>query len=113
MKVQIKNNNSSLILVSISLVLLLIFSVVIGVIGFIIGNNIQKTTSVTNADLVNVSATCISEGGHWQAKNKECESISEPKCRELGGIFDACASPCRNNKGDMCIQMCIQVCTFK
>lgn len=106
--------SNSLLLTLISLVILVIFSIAVGILGFMFGNSLQSAMSNSNLDLSSLSVKCINQGGEWLGKTTECEGVSEPFCRSQGGNFNACASPCRNSSGDtMCIQMCLQVCKFK
>lgn len=56
-----------------------------------------------------------------ETKYKECEmkggynSAADKKmCEEIGGQYISCASPCRHDPpGTMCIQICLQLCTFQ
>ena len=96
----------------IGLFALLILAALVGILGFALGNSLQNSMTGSQVDL-NVSAKCIAEGGTWIGSVQECEGISEPSCRDLSGKFNACASPCRNQSGEViCIQMCVQVCEF-
>ncbi|MEO6728432.1 MAG: hypothetical protein ABIM99_00765 [Candidatus Dojkabacteria bacterium] len=111
--IQVKEPPKNMYVLIASLIILVIFSVGIGVLGIVLGNRIQNSIS-SEVNVNDVSLKCINEGGTWVAKNQECEKVSEPFCRNLDGVFDACASPCRNATGDViCIQMCVQTCTFK
>ncbi|MFS8131191.1 MAG: hypothetical protein ACMG57_04385 [Candidatus Dojkabacteria bacterium] len=108
-----KDSRSLLILVS-SLVILMFFSIFVGFLGILLGTTLKKTMNTKNEDITSVSTKCSNENGVWVENTKECEGVSEPFCRNLNGTFDACASPCRNKGGQVaCIQMCLQVCTFK
>lgn len=106
-----KPNDFRLVLLGIALVV--VVSIVLGIIGFIVGNKIQNSISMAPVDLLDISSKCIGAGGTWVGESQECENISEPLCRSFLGDFDACASPCRNIAGEvMCIQSCVQVCAF-
>ncbi len=114
MVVSEKSNIRTLVLLFVSFVLLLIFAVALGVAGFLISTSVQKSLSQTSLDSADISTKCLNEGGNWINSTRECEKVSEPFCRSAGGTYDACASPCRNASGEvMCVQMCVQVCTFK
>lgn len=57
---------------------------------------------------------CAAQGGTWSAQYKECTGIGETSCKAIGGTFNECASPCRNDPdAQVCILMCVQVCAFK
>ena len=54
---------------------------------------------------------CENVGGGYNAKFNECVDISEEACLVIGGEWDGCASPCRNDPGaDVCILSCALVC---
>jgi len=57
---------------------------------------------------------CEANAGKWIPEFKECEQISKEKCEYSGGIFQECASSCRNNpdKDAMCITVCVPVCKY-
>lgn len=114
MEKQPMTNNTNLYLLIGGLIILAFVSGCVGIAGFLISNRIRNSVAGNNNAMDEISTKCFNEGGKWQANTKECEMISEPSCRALGGIYNACASPCRNAGGQvMCIQMCVQVCTFK
>ena len=58
--------------------------------------------------------SCMSvEGNTWVAEHQECEFMNEKSCSDLGGEFNACASACRNDpEAEICIMMCVPVCSF-
>ena len=59
------------------------------------------------------SEGCVSMGGKFDAKYKECGGISASQCVGIGGVFNECASACRNNpKAKVCTLQCVQVCQF-
>ena len=54
---------------------------------------------------------CIEFGGRWINEAYECVDINSDQCTQLGGVYDECASACRNDPGaEMCIQVCVQAC---
>ncbi len=54
---------------------------------------------------------CLKEGGKWLEGYQECENIAPEVCKNLGGEFNSCASPCRHDKDQMvCFTMCVPVC---
>ena len=113
MEIKDKPNNTNIYLLIIGLVVLLCISICLGFFGFIMSNRLQSEFAAEETTTNDINSKCVAEGGKWIPTTKECEKISEPSCRALGGIFDACASPCRNAGGEvMCIQMCEQVCSF-
>jgi hypothetical protein len=64
-------------------------------------------------DLSFVREACVDLGGVWYEEFKECESISEINCVELGGDFDLCASACRHDPdAEICTMQCVLVCSF-
>jgi hypothetical protein len=57
---------------------------------------------------------CDENNGIWLNEYDECEGITPETCKELGGIYNDCASPCRNNpETELCMQVCVSVCIFK
>ena len=59
---------------------------------------------------------CQAVGGTWIGDGiNECESPTLPEefCRENGGIFSECLSPCRHSSPLlMCADVCMRVCKF-
>lgn len=66
-------------------------------------------------DLMKPENLCPSLGGKWLPEHNECESITQRQCSQLFvGTFNECASPCRHNpNAEVCIQLCVPVCTIK
>lgn len=59
------------------------------------------------------ASLCESKNGLWSDEYDECTSISETDCLEIGGTFIECGSACRHDPdAEVCIQMCVQYCTF-
>jgi hypothetical protein len=57
---------------------------------------------------------CAAQGGTWSEQYKECTGVNEGSCKAIGGTFNECASACRHDpKAEVCIMMCVQVCTVK
>ncbi len=57
---------------------------------------------------------CKNMGGTWSEQYKECTGIQEVGCTEIGGRWNECASPCRNDpNAEVCIMMCVQVCSLQ
>lgn len=87
------------------------------------GSNAPATTTpefpaggATNAPGTPTAArsSCENVGGTWDPANRECLGISEATCKALNGSWNECASPCRNNPdAEVCIQMCVEVCTIR
>ena len=60
-----------------------------------------------------VAQQCSNAGGSWLAEFDECENLDQIECQEAGGTFNDCVSACRHNPGaEICIQVCVPVCTF-
>ena len=65
---------------------------------------------------------CGEGGGKWLSEYNECESasndtgIDQTSCRNLGGTYTDCASPCRHDPGFpdeiVCASVCVYVCAF-
>ena len=55
---------------------------------------------------------CQGAGGEWIGEHNECEFTSEKHCEETGGEFDECASACRHDDSDMCIEVCVPLCKY-
>ena len=56
---------------------------------------------------------CLSIGGRFDAQNMECLNVSPEQCASIGGVFNECASACRNNpEATMCTLQCVGVCQF-
>lgn len=77
------------------------------------------TTSTTTPPTGKVSENsdegkCVNRGGQWSREYKECVGVDQKSCIAIGGNFNECASPCRNDpNAEVCIMMCVQVCEFK
>ncbi len=71
----------------------------------------EKTT--TSPSTRTTADKCTFAGGTWSEEYKECVEIGSDICTEMDGTFNECASPCRHNpEAEVCITMCVQVCTF-
>ena len=56
---------------------------------------------------------CENAGGTWLPDSRECEGISRESCENAGGIFNECASACRNDPdAEICTLQCVLVCQF-
>ena len=54
---------------------------------------------------------CEGFDGEWLQNFDECEGISEEQCSTMGGVFEECASACRNMPdAHMCTKQCVLVC---
>jgi hypothetical protein len=72
------------------------------------------TQGAVDSTLLTTGEKCARRGGTWSAEFKECTGVDKAACTAIGGTFNECASPCRNDpKAEACIMMCVQVCTFK
>jgi len=64
----------------------------------------------------NFSSLCQAAGGTWIGDGiNECESTTLPEdfCRENGGTFSECLSPCRHSSPLLqCAEVCMRVCKF-
>ncbi len=57
------------------------------------------------------SERCISKGGIWIQKYRECSGVGGEICEAIGGTYNGCASACRHDPpGRACIMMCVEVC---
>ncbi len=57
---------------------------------------------------------CMANEGSWSAQYNECGGVSSATCKNIGGTFDECASPCRHDpNATVCVAMCAQVCYIK
>jgi hypothetical protein len=73
------------------------------------GNNSQPDEQMSGEP--SNARKCTSKGGTWSEQYKECTGIDSDSCRAIGGSYDECASPCRNDpNAQVCIMMCVQVC---
>jgi len=62
---------------------------------------------------VNPKGSCLSFDGIWIEEANECEGMPAQMCDELGGVYNECASACRNDPlAQMCTEQCILVCDF-
>lgn len=58
-----------------------------------------------------MESDCQKVGGVYNAEMVECQGVSKNSCESIGGTFDECASPCRNDpSAEVCILMCEQTC---
>ena len=75
-----------------------------------------STTDVASV-VPDYALACQSNGGQWLAEFKECELFeSHEFCEELGGVYNECASACRNAPDYpnlACIDVCVEVCSFR
>lgn len=95
-----------------SLIILVLF--IVGFLGGLALRNIALQNNTQGEpvkyDIVTLELKCGERGGTW--KSDECESIDEATCKELGGEFNPCESPCRDIEGEVCATVCVEVCTF-
>lgn len=57
---------------------------------------------------------CVAAGGVWSEAYKECAAVDQKTCKSIGGTYNECASPCRNDpKAEFCIEMCVEICSLK
>ncbi len=92
--------------------------VVIAAIAFIavlLSNNSKTPATEDNVESKSELQTyCEDNNGTWLEESQECEGISEAMCVNEGGVFNECASACRNNpEQEVCTLQCVQVCEFK
>ena len=61
--------------------------------------------------------SCKNNGGKWIAEFNECELFESPElCTDIGGVYDECASACRNvldYPNVVCTDNCVEVCSFR
>lgn len=90
-------------------ILLIILGILVILLSIV---NLVKEASNTKEDALNLEEECLLEDGNWLMAYNECEGISQEKCEELGGVFQDCASACRHQESEFCIEVCVQVCSF-
>ncbi len=62
----------------------------------------------------NTGTDCLAKGGTWDGEFRECLDINQNACVEISGIWNECASACRNDpKEEMCTMQCVLVCEVK
>jgi hypothetical protein len=72
---------------------------------------VKKTSASSTTS--STGQKCAAQGGTWSEQYKECTGVGESSCKAIGGTFNECASPCRNDpKAQACIMMCVSVCTL-
>lgn len=83
-------------------------------------NEIGTTTEIITGTTTEGSATptsgekCAARGGTWSSEYGECTGIGQAACVAIGGDFDDCASACRHDpNAQVCILMCVEVCTIQ
>ena len=62
----------------------------------------------------NSKGLCQNFGGNWISQYDECEMISSEQCSEMNGVYDSCASACRNHPDYpdvICTKQCVPVCS--
>ena len=55
---------------------------------------------------------CAAIGGTWLSEHLECEAGEQAWCEARDGSFDPCASACRHSDSEVCIAMCVPLCSF-
>ena len=60
----------------------------------------------------NLAEACTAIGGTWLAEHQECENGEKAWCEARDGTFDPCASACRHSDDQVCIAMCVPLCSF-
>lgn len=57
---------------------------------------------------------CLAERGTFDAIYKECLGVDSITCKNIGGVFNPCASACRHDPtAVVCTMQCAIVCKFK
>ena len=59
-----------------------------------------------------LAKACTAIGGTWLAEHLECETGEQAWCEARDGKFDPCASACRHTDDQVCIAMCLPLCSF-
>jgi len=83
-------------------------------------NNINEDITYSEEDATNerivdteIVDSCLVNRGTWVSGFNECEYTNETWCQENGGIFNECASACRNQpEAEFCTMQCVPVCSF-
>lgn len=77
-------------------------------------NNIQSWTLGECIAESTPESVCLSFDGTWIEDTKECEWMPKEQCDSMGGVFNECASACRNEPEAMvCTMQCVLVCDFE
>lgn len=65
-------------------------------------------------NLAIISEVCQKNKGKWLTESYECEGgLNGTKCQALGGVYNECASACRNQAtATVCTLQCVPVCKF-
>lgn len=78
------------------------------------GTTITKPSGTTNISNAMAENLCMSKGGTWFEKVRECNGVGQNACESIGGEFNECASACRNDPAaQVCTMQCVQVCSIK
>ena len=73
----------------------------------------EDTREVEVLEEISSETFCLESNGNWLATYNECEGISREACESSGGVFDECASACRNDPGAViCTLQCVFVCRY-
>lgn len=59
-----------------------------------------------------LAEACTAIGGTWLSEHQECETGEQAWCEARDGTFDPCASACRHSDSEVCIAMCMPLCSF-
>jgi hypothetical protein len=100
---------------SLMIILALIIVAVLALLAAVISNqNKLSQTNDSNSDTeLNIVEYCESNNGKWIEESKECEGLDETMCEAREGVFNDCASACRNSpEQDICTLQCVVVCDF-
>lgn len=69
--------------------------------------------NTANSTFTEMKDQCVNQKWIWIEEWKECETWDKEWCNSMWGVFNECASACRNNpEAEICTMKCIQVCEF-
>lgn len=90
--------------------ILLVVSIFVLIFAVVASQSSEESNPINDSALAN---SCKQSGGHWLEESMECEGVTMNRCIDLGGIYNECASACRNDaNAEMCTLQCVQVCKF-
>jgi antitoxin component of MazEF toxin-antitoxin module len=106
------NGSRRSLIVILALVIIAVLALLAAVISSQNNTN-QNNNDVNSGTQLNLIEYCESNNGTWIDETKECEGLSEAMCTAREGVFNECASACRNNpEQDVCTLQCVIVCDF-
>lgn len=90
--------------------LLIILGIIVILLSIVV--LVKDSPNHSESELSILKDECLLEDGKWLDEFDECQGINQEICDELGGDFQECASACRHQNNDFCIEVCVKVCSF-